>query len=126
MEEVPKIEYICPSDIFLKIIKGKCKTTLIVLIKKGRNRFGEMRKTLPTISERMLSRQLDELEKDGIIWRKSFPEIPPRVEYFLTTYGETIYPIVHDMRKWGHMHLEKMTLTDQLINTKSFDTDIQE
>ena len=107
MEDVPKVEFICPSDVFLNIIKGKCKTTLIVMIKKGRNRFGEMRRTLPSISERMLSRQLDELEKDGIIIRKSFPEVPPRVEYYLTEYGETIYPIVNEMRKWGYIHLEK-------------------
>lgn len=107
MEEIGSTEYQCPSDVFLQIIKGKCKTTLIVLIKKGRNRFGEMRRTLPTISERMLSRQLDELEKDGIIRREGFPEVPPRVEYFLTPYGETIYPIIREMRKWGYIHLEK-------------------
>jgi len=107
MEEIGATEFQCPSDVFLQIIKGKCKTTLIVLIKKGRNRFGEMRRTLPTISERMLSRQLDELEKDGIIRRESFPEVPPRVEYYLTAYGETIYPIIREMRKWGYIHLEK-------------------
>lgn len=107
MEEIPEIELVCPSDVFLNVIKGKCKTTLIVLIKKGRNRFGEMRRTLPTISERMISRQLDELENDGIITRKSFAELPPRVEYYLTEYGETIYPVVREMRKWGHVHLEK-------------------
>ena len=107
MDDIPNVEVVCPSDIFLKIIKGKCKTTLIVLIKKGRNRFGEMKKTLPTISERMISRQLDELEKDGIIRRESFAEIPPRVEYYLTEYGETIYPVIKEMRKWGYVHLEK-------------------
>lgn len=70
--------------------KRKCKTTLILLIKKGRNRFGEMKKTLPTISEQMISRQLDELEKDGIIRCESFLVTPPRVEYYLAEYGETI------------------------------------
>jgi len=107
MEEIGQTEYICPSDAFLKIIKGKCKTTLIVLIKKGRNRFGEMRRTLPTISERMISRQLDELEQDGIIRRESFAELPPRVEYYLTPYGDTIYPVIRDMRKWGYQHLDR-------------------
>ena len=111
MDDIPNVEVVCPSDIFLKIIKGKCKTTLIVLIKKGRNRFGEMKKTLPTISERMISRQLDELEKDGIIRRESFAEIPPRVEYYLTEYGETIYPVIKEMRKWGYVHLEKQKET---------------
>ncbi len=106
MEEVEKIETVCPSDVFLKVIKGKCKTTLIVLIKKGRNRFTEMNRTLPTISERMLAKQLDELEKDGIVIRKVFAEVPPRVEYHLTAYGESLYPIVNDMRKWGYRHIE--------------------
>ncbi len=108
MEEIGSIEYKCPSDAFLKVIKGKCKTTLIVLIAKGRNRFGEMRRTLPMISERMISRQLDELEKDGIISRESFAEIPPRVEYYLTDYGKSLYPVIKEMRKWGYIHLEKM------------------
>ena len=107
MLEIENIELKCPSDAFLKIIKGKCKTTLIVMIKKGRNRFSEMKRTLPTISERMIAKQLDELEKDGIITRKAFPEVPPRVEYYLSKYGESLYPIVREMRKWGYLHLEK-------------------
>jgi len=106
MHEVEKIETICPSDVFLQVIKGKCKTTLIVLIKKGRNRFSEMVKTLPTISGRMLAKQLDELEEDGIITRKVFAEVPLRVEYFLTEYGNSLYPIINEMRKWGYRHLE--------------------
>jgi len=76
------------------------------LIKKGTNRFSEMKKTLPTISERMIARQLDELENEGIISRNVFAEVPPRVEYYLTSYGESIYPIVYEMRKWGYKHLE--------------------
>lgn len=107
MEEIGSIEYKCPSDVFLQVIKGKCKTTLIVLIAKGRNRFSEMRRTLPTISERLISRQLDELEKDGLIRRESFAETPPRVEYYLTDYGKSLYPIIIEMRKWGYIHLEK-------------------
>lgn len=107
MEEIGSTEVVCPSDVFLRVLKGKCKTTLLMLIKKGRNRFGEMRRTLPTISERMISRQLDELEQDGIIRRQSFPEVPPRVEYYLTEYGETLYPIVREMRRWGYRHLER-------------------
>lgn len=106
MPEIEKIETACPSDVFLQVIKGKCKTTLIVLIKKGRNRFSEMNKTLPTISERMIAKQLNELETDGIITRKVFAEVPLRVEYYLTEYGESLYPIVNEMRKWGYRHLE--------------------
>lgn len=101
------VEYNCPSDVFMKVLKGKCKTTLLVLIKKGVNRFGEMKRALPTISERMLAKQLDELEADGILSRTVFAEVPPRVEYALTEYGETLYPIVKEIRKWGRIHQEK-------------------
>lgn len=101
------VEYSCPSDVFMKVLKGKCKTTLLVLIKKEVNRFGEMKRALPTISERMLAKQLDELEADGILSRTVFAEVPPRVEYALTEYGETIYPIVKEIRKWGRIHQEK-------------------
>lgn len=107
MEDLEKIEYECPSDALLQVIKRKCKTTIIVLIEKGRNRFSEMRRTLPTISERMISKQLDELEKDGIISRKVFAEVPPRVEYSLTAYGKGLYPIIREMRRWGHIHLNR-------------------
>ncbi|ULT24911.1 winged helix-turn-helix transcriptional regulator [Sphingobacterium sp. E70] len=67
-----------------------------------------MKKTVPTISERTIAKQLRELEADGIISRKVFNEVPLRVEYYLTEYGESIYPIVRDMRKWGHMHLKHL------------------
>ncbi|CAM4093584.1 hypothetical protein PEWE109479_08995 [Pedobacter westerhofensis] len=107
MTELNDVEMTCPSDAFLKVIKGKCKTTIIVMIEKGRNRFSEMKRTLPTISERMISRQLDELEKDGIISREVFGEVPPRVEYSLTEYGKSLYPIIREMRKWGYIHLER-------------------
>lgn len=110
LPEIGATEITCPSDVFLRVLKGKCKTTLLVLIQQGRNRFGEMRRTLPTISERMLSRQLDELERDGLIRRESFAQVPPRVEYYLTDYGHTLYPIVREMRKWGHLHLERTQL----------------
>lgn len=99
-------EYICPSDVFLKVIKGKCKATIILLIHQEINRFSEIRHALPTISERMLSTQLTELVRDGIIRRESFNEIPPRVEYYLTECGETIHPIIKEMRKWGYKYLE--------------------
>lgn len=107
MVEKNYIEQDCPSDVFMKVLKGKCKTTLIVLIKKGINRFGEMKRALPTISERMLAKQLDELEADGILSRRVFAEVPLKVEYTLTDYGETLYPIVKEIRRWGRIHQEK-------------------
>ena len=79
---------------------------------KKRNRFSEMKSTLPTISERSIAKQLDELEKDGIITRKVFAEVPLHVEYYLTEYGKSLYPIIREIRKWGYKHLE-ITQTNQ-------------
>lgn len=126
MSEIEKTETVCPSDVFLQVIKGKCKTTIIVLIKKKRNRFTEMKKTLPTISERTIAKQLRELESDGIITRKVFNEVPLRVEYYLTEYGESIYPIVREMRKWGYIHLQKQDSPniEQLTNDEDINNDL--
>lgn len=116
MCDIGETEIVCPSDVFLQVIKGKCKTTLIVLIKKNRNRFTEMKKTLPTISERTIAKQLKELEEDGIIIRKVFNEVPLRVEYYLTEYGESIHAIVREMRKWGHMHIQQKQLHKSTVS----------
>lgn len=115
-EEISEKEYECPSDTFLQVLKGKCKTTLIMLIQQQRNRFGMMRDALPTISARMLAKQLDELEQDGIIWRKVFTEVPLHVEYYLTDYGQSLYPIVREMRRWGYIHQEKLKTSSRKAN----------
>ena len=71
----------------------------------GVSRFGELRRRLSGISEKMLAQHLRELESDGIIARKIYPEVPPKVEYSLTASGKTLKPIIDGLHQWGLEHL---------------------
>ena len=70
-------------------------------------RFGELKKSIPGVTQRMLTNQLRELESDHVIHRKVYAEVPPRVEYRLTDYGRTLEPIMVAMRDWGARHTEE-------------------
>ncbi|WKN30308.1 helix-turn-helix domain-containing protein [Porifericola rhodea] len=91
----------CPIDTFINVVKGKRKGTIIMHLHQGDKRYSDLLKLLTDISERMLSKQLKELEADGLIQRRVFPEVPPRVEYSLTQLGEDIYPVLKGMYKGG-------------------------
>lgn len=93
----------CPIDTFINFVKGKRKATLILHLMQGSKRYNELVKLLPDISDRMLSKNLKELEKDGLIKRKVYPEVPPRVEYSLTDLGKEIHPILKAMFLVGKM-----------------------
>ena len=85
----------------MRVIGGKWKIIILYALQNGANRFGILQKTIPNISKQMLTTQLRELEKDKIISRTIFPEIPPRVEYDITPLGKTLFPIIGAMDKWG-------------------------
>lgn len=91
----------CPVTHCLNLIGGKWKPVIIFLIRKNCNRFGLLQRAIPDISKQMLTQQLRELEADGFLERKIFAEIPPRVEYYITDYGNTILPIIDAMSEWG-------------------------
>jgi DNA-binding HxlR family transcriptional regulator len=91
----------CPVAATINIIGGKWKPIILYLISHEINRFGEMHCMIEGISKKMLTDQLRELERDGIIDRKIFAEIPPRVEYNITEKGLTLRPIILSMREWG-------------------------
>ena len=91
----------CPVTKCMEIIGGKWKTVIIYLIATKINRFGKLQRSCEGISKQMLTKQLRELEKDGIISRKIYAEIPPRVEYSVTPKGETLFPILESMESWG-------------------------
>ena len=96
----------CPVTFTMKVIGGKWKPIILFLIQKGANRFGILHRAIEGISKQMLTKQLRELEADGILSRKIFPEIPPRVEYSVTDRGKSLFPIIDQMKKWGEQHLE--------------------
>ena len=94
----------CPVTATMSVIGGKWKILILWLIYNEINRFGKMSMILKTISKQMLTTQLRELEQDGIIKRVIYPEIPPRVEYFLTEKGNSLMPIIDLMKDWGYEH----------------------
>ena len=89
----------------MRLIGGKWKILILHLINNDINRFGKMNMMLRTISKQMLTTQLRELEVDGLIERKIYAEIPPRVEYFLSEKGQSLMPVIDAMRLWGDKHI---------------------
>lgn len=92
----------CPVTATMAVIGGKWKLLILYLIYNDVNRFGKMGMILKDISKQMLTTQLRELENDGIIERKIYPEIPPKVEYFLTEKGKALLPVIEKMKDWGN------------------------
>ncbi|VVS95004.1 winged helix-turn-helix transcriptional regulator [Desulfoluna spongiiphila] len=94
--------YRCYFELTLSVIGGKWKPIILNhLALEQVMRFGELTRSIPEITQRMLTKQLRELEADGLVHREVYREVPPRVEYSLTRLGYTIIPILQHMRQWG-------------------------
>ncbi|KUP36691.1 MULTISPECIES: winged helix-turn-helix transcriptional regulator [Bacillus] len=96
----------CPVEFTLDVIGGKWKGILFYHMIEGKKRFNEFRKICPSITQRMLTLQLRELEADGIVHREVYHQVPPKVEYSLTEFGRTLEPIVLQMKEWGDANRE--------------------
>ncbi len=97
-----KVQINSEIEITLKMIGGKCKPLILyILIETGTMRFKELMQSVTAISQKTLTNQLRELETDGLIVRRAFSEIPPRVEYSATEKGATLLPILELMCEWG-------------------------
>ncbi len=94
-------EYACPVDVTLSVIGGKWKLLIYHQLVLGVTRFGQFRRAIPRITQTMLTQQLRELERDGIVTRTIYAEIPPRVEYALTDFGRTLESVIRVMCDWG-------------------------
>lgn len=99
--------YHCPMDVTMQYIGGKWKTVVLWYLRGERKRFSELKKHMPEITEKMLSLQLKKLERDGIVERKVYAEVPPRVEYSLTKDGKTLIPILEALVMWGKNRAKK-------------------
>ena len=90
----------------MRIIGGKWKPIILCHLKHGTMRTGQLRRAIPNITQKMLTQQLRELEDDGIITRKVYNQIPPKVEYFLTDYGHSLNKILEELCVWGENDIE--------------------
>jgi DNA-binding HxlR family transcriptional regulator len=91
----------CPVTITLSLIGGRWKTLILYQLTSQKRRFGEICVRIPAISRKVLTEQLKELERDGLILREQFNETPPRVEYSLTEIGKNLSPVFEEMAVWG-------------------------
>ncbi len=92
---------VCPVKLTLDIISGKYKILVLYRLLNGKKRFNELKRLLTPVTHRTLTLQLRDLERDGIIKRTIYPEIPPRVEYELTSLGFSMKPIIQALYDWG-------------------------
>jgi len=103
----------CPVEATLELIGGKWKGLVLYHLLQGTMRFSELRRKVPGVTQRMLTRQLRELESAGLILRAVFAEVPPRVEYSLTSEGETLRPVILALREWGRNFLASKRETEK-------------
>ena len=96
----------CPVETALGLIGGKWKGVILYHLMDGTKRFGELRKFMPTVTQRMLTKQLRELESDGLLHREVYKVVPPKVEYSLTKKAEPLKPIILALEQWGKSHQE--------------------
>ncbi len=99
----------CPVEACLEVVGGKWKGVILYRLMGGTKRFNELMRLMPDVTQRMLTRQLRELEADQIVERKVYPEVPPKVEYSLTEFGQTLVPVLKVVQKWGAEYLDRVT-----------------
>jgi DNA-binding HxlR family transcriptional regulator len=103
---VSERSYYCGLDAAIDVIGGKWKALILWELRDGARRFGELRRGVVGISEKMLIQQVRELEADGLVHREAYHEIPPRVEYSLTELGASLSGVLLQLCEWGERHAE--------------------
>ena len=97
----------CPVEITMGLIDDKWKVLIVRDLLTGTKRFGELKKSVTGITQKVLTNNLKQMERDGLLKRKAYPEVPPRVEYTLTETGLSLKPILDSMVEWGNQYREK-------------------
>ena len=106
MAAVTKALPACPVETTLTLISDKWKVLVLRDLMPGTKRFGELKKSIGTVSQKVLTAQLREMEQSGLLTRTVYPEVPPRVEYSLSELGESMRPIISAMEQWGRDYQE--------------------
>jgi len=100
--------YNCPVEAAVDVFGGKWKALILWWLQQRTWRFAELRRQIPSITEKMLTQQLRELEADGVVKRRVYPTVPPRVEYSLTEYGRSLKRALRVICDWGRSHMERI------------------
>ena len=108
----PDPEVSCPVTYCLSMIGGKWKPVILYCLANDIQRFGALQRAIPAVTKQMLTKQLRELEQDGIISRTVFTQVPPRVDYALTQKGESLMPVISMMKQWGQTQLDDLAAID--------------
>ena len=103
-------QYNCNIEVIVDVIGGKWKMLILWNLKDQLRRFNELRRLIPGSTQKMLTAQLRELERDGIVFRKVYPQVPPKVEYSLTKYGQSLKPFIELSCKLGNIHVQHTQL----------------
>lgn len=121
MKEIGGKSYRCFFELTLTVIGGKWKLVILYLLtRQGIMRFSDLRREISGVTERMLSKQLRELEQDGLVRREVYKQVPPKVEYSLTDLGCSLIPILMSMREWGVAY-EKRLGGDALFSGEEYE-----
>jgi DNA-binding HxlR family transcriptional regulator len=99
--------YNCPVEAAVDVFGGKWKALILWWLQERTWRFAQLRRQIPGITEKMLTQQLRELEADGIVDRRVYPTVPPKVEYSLTEYGRSLKRALQEICDWGRNHMER-------------------
>lgn len=99
----------CPVETTLSLIGDKWKVLILRDLITGTKRFGELKKSIGTVSQKVLTAQLRNMEENGLVHREVYAEVPPRVEYSLTELGQSLKPILDAMKNWGEEYKKSIT-----------------
>jgi len=110
---------VCPISGSVNIFGGKWKPEILYFINIEPRRFNELRRLIPTVSQRMLTQQLRELERDSIINRKQYMEIPPKVVYSMSELGKSLIPIFNQLEIWGSKNMRKIEQARQRYDNRN-------
>ncbi len=105
---MPGPDFLCGLDAAIDVVGGKWKALILWALSERPRRFGELRRELDGVTERVLTQQLRELERDGIVHREVFREVPPKVVYSLTVSGQALDQALSGLGKWGEAHMDQL------------------
>lgn len=112
----------CPIEATLSLISDKWKILILRDLLTGTKRFGELKKSIGSISQKVLTSNLRAMEDDGLVVRQVYAEVPPRVEYTLTERGESLRPVIDAMRIWGEEHQAELVAEEEAAKSQDSQT----